>query len=180
MRVVKVGDFCFAIGALMLENIDHTTLVEKVVKSVDGVQFIDPEKIFDWDIFDAALVNAVFVYGTHKQKARSLANEVLLRLSATTQLEHAIERVGLREGVKKAIFFTVGSTEEEALELAGKIVHISGCRELELPDTRVEHKIDEVVRFYGLDDRQINAVQAESRHKAVKMLVMQKIASTIL
>jgi len=180
VRVVKVAGYCFAVGAISLENTSHAAVVERVVKSLDSVQFINPERVFDWDVFDAALVNAVLVYGTAKQKARSLANEVLLRLAATTQLENAINRVGLRDGLKSAVFVAVAASEDEAIRLGRKLVELSGCRELELPAARIEDRLDEVVGFYGLDERQISAVQAKTRPEAVKLLVMKKIASTIL
>lgn len=177
MRVVKYGRFYCVAGVVKLEKISSSQLVDKVLKTLDNTQFINPEVPFDWDVFDAALVNALLVYGTPRQRARTIPNEVLLRLAATTQLEEAIRRVGVREGLDAAVFLTVSDSINEALDTASKIVELTG-KLTDLPNRA--GKTEDMIRFYGLDERQLAAVQADSREQAVKMLVIQRMASTIL
>ncbi len=179
MRVVKAGGYYSAAGIIRLKGITASMFVEKILKTYENVQFINPEKLLDWDVFDAAFVNALLVYGTAKQKAKTLANELLLMLAATTQINEAIKRIGVDDSLSDIVYFTVGRSEDEVVELARKVVQLAYGEEVEALPIADEDRLNKIIEFYGLSEKQIKAVQAETRYKAVKMLIMQKMASTM-
>ncbi|MEM4173491.1 MAG: KEOPS complex subunit Cgi121 [Candidatus Caldarchaeum sp.] len=177
MRVVHARGFYCAAGVLELINTSPAELVEKVLRSFENTQLIDPDVILDWDVFDAAFLNAVIVHGTPYQRAKSVSNEVLLKLAATTQLDEAIRRVGLKETSKRAVLFTISRSETQAVQTALKVAELAG-RLLDLPSD--EGKTELLMVFYGIEEKQLSAVQAENREKAVKMMIMQRMAETLL
>ncbi|MEM0383621.1 MAG: KEOPS complex subunit Cgi121 [Candidatus Caldarchaeum sp.] len=177
MRVVHARGFYCAAGVLELINTSPAELVEKVLRSFENTQLIDPDVILDWDVFDAAFLNAVIVHGTPYQRAKSVSNEVLLKLAATTQLDEAIRRVGLKDTSKRAVLFTISRSETQAVQTALKVAELAG-RLLDLPSD--EGKTELLMVFYGIEEKQLSAVQAENREKAVKMMIMQRMAETLL
>ncbi|MEM1942760.1 MAG: KEOPS complex subunit Cgi121 [Candidatus Caldarchaeum sp.] len=177
MRVVHARGFYCAAGVVELMNTSPSELVEEVLRSFENTQLVDPDVVLDWDVFDAAFLNAVIVYGTPYQRAKRVSNEVLLKLAATTQLDEAIRRVGLKENSKRAVFFTVGRSEPQTVQTALRVVELAGRLVDLAPD---EGKTERLMNLYGIEEKQLSAVQAENREKAVKMMIMQRMAETLL
>jgi hypothetical protein len=56
MRIVKVGGFYFAAGVAKLIGVKGRELLTKVLERFNEAQLVNPQMVFDWDVFDAALV----------------------------------------------------------------------------------------------------------------------------
>ncbi|MEM1947768.1 MAG: KEOPS complex subunit Cgi121 [Candidatus Caldarchaeum sp.] len=177
MRLLQFRNKYVAAGVIPLADTNVSELLDSVLKNFKNVQLVDASKVMDWDVFDAAVVNAVLAFGTPKQKAKTIANEILIRLAATTQVDEAIKKLGLTPNSKEAVFYVVGDDSESVVDTVHKLLQFTKTSEKELL-TDVE--INELQQSYGLTDEQIAAVQAQTRRDAVKLLVIQKIASSMV
>ncbi|MCS7133568.1 MAG: KEOPS complex subunit Cgi121 [Candidatus Caldarchaeum sp.] len=177
MRVVEFRNYFFAVGVVELGKLPADEFVKKVFANFRNVQLIDPATVMSWDVIDAAVVDAVLAFGTQMQKAKTLVNEVLLRLAATTQVEEAISKAGLSPGSEKALYVVAGDKRETVVETATKIIEMAGGKETTLNENP---DVEEIIKHYGIDRRQIEAVQAKERKEAVKLLVIQRMASAMI
>ncbi|MCS7110025.1 MAG: KEOPS complex subunit Cgi121 [Candidatus Caldarchaeum sp.] len=177
MRVVEFRNHFFAAGVVELGKLSADEFVKKVFANFRNVQLIDPDAVISWDVLDAAVVDAMLAFGTQRQKAKTLVNEILLRLAATTQVEEAISKAGLSPASEKALYIVAGEKRETVVETASKIIEMAGGKETTLNENP---DIEKIITYYGIDRRQIDAVQAKDRKEAVKLLVIQKMASAMI
>ncbi|MEM0348835.1 MAG: KEOPS complex subunit Cgi121 [Candidatus Caldarchaeum sp.] len=177
MRVGKVLDLFFAAGVVRLRDKAVQDFVERVRGSVDDAQVFDADSVLDWDVFDAALVNAVLAIRAGRQRARTLSNEVLIRLAATTQISEAIEKVGLNPGCDRAVFLVLGGSLEQVKEEAATVLSLAEGGEIDLPKNPNPTRFAEL---YGISDKIYKSVQAKTSTEALKLAIMQKIASTLI
>ncbi|BAJ51100.1 conserved hypothetical protein [Candidatus Caldarchaeum subterraneum] len=177
MRVGKVFDLFFAAGVVWLRDETADDFVEKMRSVVDDAQVFDADSILDWDVFDAALMNAVLAVKASRQRARSLSTEVLMRLAATTQIREAIAKVGLKPGSMRAVFLVVGSSREQVEEKGAKVLSLAGGGETDLPKNPDQTRFEEL---YGVSEKVYKSVQAKTSIEALKLAIMQKIASTLI
>jgi tRNA threonylcarbamoyladenosine modification (KEOPS) complex Cgi121 subunit len=176
MRIVKVGGFYFAAGVAKLIGVKGRELLTKVLERFNEAQLVNPQMVFDWDVFDAALVNAVMAQDSGTLKARTITNEVLLRLAATTQFDDAVKKVGVGDEDSSALYFTASTEMESAIKAASEIVLMAGGVETELPPPSGD-KLRAAMGVYGFSTAQVEAVQAKSLEEAVKLLILQKMAT---
>jgi len=177
MRMGKVFDLFFAAGVVWLRDEPADDFVEKVRNVVDDAQVFDADSILDWDVFDAALMNAVLAVRASRQRARTLSNEVLMRLAATTQISEAIAKFGLKPGSKRAVFLVLGNSREQVEEKAAKVLSLAGGEETDLPKNPDQTRFAEL---YGVTETVYKSVQAKTSIEALKLAIMQKIATTLI
>ncbi len=179
MRVVKVGGFYFAAGVVKLIGVSGRRLLTKVLERYNEAQLVNPQTVLDWDVFDAALVNAVMAQEAGTLKARTITNEVILRLAATTQFDDAVKIVGVGDEDGSALYFTASAEMDSAIKAGSEIVLMAGGVETDLPPPSGD-KLRAAMQVYRLSTAQVEAVQAKSLEEAVKLLIMQKMATLII
>ncbi|MCS7136743.1 MAG: KEOPS complex subunit Cgi121 [Candidatus Caldarchaeum sp.] len=177
MRLLEFRGMFFATGVVEIVKTTANEFVEEVFAGFKNVQLVKPEIVMDWDVFDAAIVTAMLAFGSQKQKAKTLANEVLLRLAATTQIEDAIAKAGLSPNSREALYVVVADNPEDAAAQASKIVEAAGGVEKGLADNP---DIEKIVEAYGIKREQLAAVQAKTEKEAVKLLIIQKMSATMI
>lgn len=177
MRLIEFRNKYVAAAVVEFVNTTASEFMDKVFAEFKNVQLVNPEAVMDWDVFDAAVVNALISFGTQKQKAKTLANEILIRLAATTQVEEAISRAGLKPNSKQCLFYVVDDEPVTASSNANKIIQLAGGRETDLGGDK---ELSKIIKQYGIDEKQVASVQARNDREAVKLLVIQKIAATML
>jgi len=180
MRVAKINGFYVVAGKVSLFELTPLELFEKMDNLSENMQFFDPDVFLGWDIFDAAVFNAVLAYGTQKQKARTLANEVLLRLAATTQVEKAFKLIGLKPGMKEVMFFVITNDLDTSMKIAEDFLAKTKSQETPVMGEIDESQISKAVEIYGLNPELVGKIQAKNKVDAVKLLIMQRMASTFL
>jgi len=176
MRVVKVGGFYFAASVVKLIGVKGRELLTSVLERFSEAQLVNPRLVFDWDVFDAALVDAVLAQESGTMKARTITNEVILRLAATTQFDDAVKIIGVGDEDSSALCFSASTDMQTAVKTVSEIVSMAGGVETDLPAPGDE-KLRAVMEVYGLNMAQVRAVQANSLEEAVKFLIMQKMAT---
>ncbi|MDW8084039.1 MAG: KEOPS complex subunit Cgi121 [Candidatus Caldarchaeum sp.] len=177
MRLLEFRGMFFATGVVEIVKTTAKEFVEEVFAGFKNVQLVKPEIVMDWDVFDAAIVTAMLAFGSQKQKAKTLANEVLLRLAATTQIDDAIAKAGLPPNSREALYVVVADNPEDAVAMARKIVEAAGGVERGLDENP---DIEKIVEAYGIEREQLAAVQAKTEKEAVKLLIIQKMSATMI
>ncbi len=178
MRIVRFGDVVAAVLLLETEPIkDVGGLLARLNESSQGceVQLFNPDILVDWEHFDAALVSAVISF-TSIGLARRLGMEILMRLAATDQATQAISFAGVSDGSHKVGLLVLGGDPEQVGRVSESArQHIDGrCVSLESSADRVEHIAA------GYDVRAGPHIQARDRSEALKLAIIQRIATSAL
>jgi len=143
-------------------------------------QLFDADKVIDVEHVEAAVVNAALSFRSKSRVAKSLRLEFLLRLAATDQISEALRLVGVGRETGRIGVCVFGGSPGEVEEAARRLLTTLQGEEDELERAMDEDRFMGIMRTYRIEERQMQSVQASSRFEALKLLVMQKMATSHL
>jgi len=137
-----------------------------------SAQIFDAEPIISLRQIHAAMVAA---YGVNISKRLEI--EFLLRLAADTQIDRALERIGVKPDSREVGFCVFADSRERAVEVGKAALRVLGGEALTEAELGAEHRVRGALKFYGIDESELENVQADSRLQAALLLILERIAT---
>lgn len=158
-----------------LENIDR--LLSELRTSNCIVSIFRGDLVISLKQILLAAISAIIAFKSKTNIARKLDIEILLRLSSETQIDEAIKKIGITREVTDIGICVLSRSKDELRNFLGKLTRLIGGSELSEEDLRTIDRIDRAVKFYNINEDEINAIQAGEMWKAVLLLILERIAT---
>ena len=126
------------------------------------VQLLDAKMVFGEAHLKSAFEHAKRAFLEERNSAKSMATEVLLYASGERQISGAIEKMGIKEGLKEFCILLVGDDDPDDL-----IRHLG----LKRDDTLLEGDVKNL-KSYGISKKEIGSVPEDR----VFDLVLERVA----
>ena len=140
-------------------------------------QIFDAQPIISLRQIHAAAVAAYLSFKAGVNISKRLEIEFLLRLAADTQIDRALERIGVKPDSREVGFCIFADSRERAVEVGKAAVRVLGGETLTDAELGVEDRVRSALRFYGIDESELGNVQADSRLQAAFLLILERIAT---
>ena len=140
-------------------------------------QIFDAEPIISLRQIHAAAVAAYLSFKAGVNISKRLEIEFLLRLAADTQIDRALERIGVKPDSREVGFCIFADNREMAVEVGKAALRVLGGETLTDAELGVEDRVRSALRFYGIDESELGNVQADSRLQAALLLILERIAT---
>lgn len=180
MRVAELtGELTACICGLRGEvNVDAALQLTKEVESRFGVtvQFFDASLVATWEHVFFSALNAVKAVEAGRSIARNLGIEVLVRLSGQRQISVALEMFGLKSGCKELGVVVIGKNAGTVEDVARYVVERSGLEEDDSVLELNHEKAEQIKKAFNIEDRELEAVQAEGEFEALVKCCIERCA----
>ncbi|MEM4298485.1 MAG: KEOPS complex subunit Cgi121 [Nitrososphaerota archaeon] len=180
MRTVRFGDVVAAVSIVETDGVgDVDEVLTRLRDLAEGceVQLFNPDLLVDWEHFDAVLTSAILSFKSGGS-AKSLGLEFLTRLAATRQVSEAIAVAGVESWFKQVGILVLGGEYGRVAGAAQKILVAVGGTEVELAYTA--ERVQNVAMRYGVGWGPMTHIQAMDRLEAVKLAIIQRVATSII
>lgn len=142
-----------------------------------SAQIFDAEPIISLRQIHAAAVAAYLSFKAGVNISKKLEIEFLLRLAADTQIGRALERVGVKLDSREVGFCILADNREKAIEVGKAMFRVLGGEVLKESELGAEDRVRNALRFYGIDESELENVQADSWLQAALLLILERIAT---
>ena len=142
-----------------------------------SAQIFDAEPIISLRQIHAAMVAAYLSFKAGVNISKRLEIEFLLRLAADTQIDRALERIGVKPDSREVGFCIFADSRERAVEVGKAALRVLGGEALTEAELGAEHRVRGALKFYGIDESELENVQADSRLQAALLLILERIAT---
>ena len=143
-------------GVIEIKNVR-----EFLSKIPDGCVLINSDYVISLDVLKFAVQKALKSWREKRNVAKTLSMEILLYVSATRQINKALE-IGLKEGANRVIVVDLNGCLEKLKELGLKEEDV-----LQVDDK----KIKRIAEFYEIDEEELNLVGKEK----LPLLIRERI-----
>jgi len=140
-------------------------------------QIFDAEPIISLRQIHAAAVAAYLSFKAGVNISKRLEIEFLLRLAADTQIDRALERIGVKPDSREVGFCIFADNRERAVEVGKAALRVLGGETLTDAELGAEDRVRSALRFYEIDESELGNVQADSRLQAALLLILERIAT---
>jgi len=140
-------------------------------------QIFDAEPVISLRQIHAAAVAAYLSFKAGVNISKRLEIEFLLRLAADTQIDRALEKIGIKPNSREVGFCIFADSKERAVEVGRVALRALGGEALTDVELGVEDRMRSALRFYGIDESELRNVQADSRLQAALLLILERIAT---
>lgn len=141
------------------------------------VQIFDGRCVVSVKQIHAAAVAAHFAFKAGSNISKKFELEFLLRLAADTQINRAIKKMGIKPETREVGYCVLSDDREKVVRASSDVARLIGGEPIDENELRSEDKISEAMKFYGITEAEIGAVQARSRADAVLLLILERIAT---
>jgi len=179
LRMVRFRDVVAAVWLLETSPVENVKVLLDMLNEVaDGceVQLFNPDILVDWEHFDAALVSAVMSFMSGGGSARKLGIEFLTKLAATDQVSKAISFAGVSDGCKRLGVLILGRDMEHVKRQSIRVNQLLGGLPINFETS--PDRVERIARYYNVEAGP--HIQARDRSEALKLAIIQKIATSIL
>ncbi|RLF99341.1 MAG: hypothetical protein DRN49_04520 [Thaumarchaeota archaeon] len=154
----------------MLENL-------KALGEDFSAQIFDAKPIISLRQIHAAAVAAYLSFKAGVNISKRLEIEFLLRLAADTQISRALERIGVKPTSREVGFCIFADNRERAIEIGRTVFRVLGGKALTDSELRAEDRVKEALKFYEIEESELENVQADSWLQAALLLILERIAT---
>ena len=142
-----------------------------------SAQIFDAEPIISLRQIHAAAVAAYLSFKAKVNISKRLEIEFLLRLAADTQIDRALEKIGVKPNSREVGFCIFADNREKVIEVGKAALRILGGEALTDTELGAEDRVKSALKFYGIDELELENVQAGSRLQAALLLILERIAT---
>ncbi len=125
----------------------------------------------------AAAVAAYLAFKAGTNISKKMEIEILLRLAADTQIERALDKLGVRGNTEEVGFCILADNRASATKMAEELARTIGGVEVDDDYLRNDERLSRAVEFYGIEEAEVKSVQARDRAEAVLILILERIAT---
>jgi tRNA threonylcarbamoyladenosine modification (KEOPS) complex Cgi121 subunit len=161
------------------ENIDPKTLIEdaRIACNPVIVQLFDAETVAGKRHLFFGTLNAIKKFTQGRGLSQSLDIEILLCVSAQKQIGEAIRINGIQRLTKEIAIVLVADSVESACDAAQKLeLLIPGAQDQALLNKIDEKKKDYLIKSYGIDSSEFEALPGASNEEALEWLIVERTA----
>lgn len=183
MIVLRIGDEWVSASVLRGPRPealrDPQRLLESLRKAVGRsiVQVFDAGCVVSVRQIHAAAAAAYLAFRAGTNISRKFELELLLRLAADTQIGRVLERLAVKPGTREVGYCVAAESGERALECSRAAERIIGGSAMSEEELRRDERLRRAMKFYGISEEEVEAVQATDRAEAVLILVLERIAT---
>jgi len=143
------------------------------------IQLIDLDKVAGSRHLLLSTFNALSSYNSNRRISRSLAMEILVFVSGTSQITEAIERVGISPKTSKTVALALVSSNDEVREVENFLVDVFNKKADDtLLDRWTKARRTSVRRVYGITSKELIAAARndEKIENAIERLAIERSA----
>lgn len=180
-QIGKSSYYAFVSGLRLSSSVNPAELLTGLrrISKHDEAQALDAGRLVDCEHLMVAANHAVTAFEQQYNIAKTLAMECLLYASAQSQIELAIEKLGVKSETLD-VGLVMLSQDPESFKAGIESISRSGMGVVDqsIVDGWSEAKRAKILTTFGLVARQIRAArrQRESERDAIKKLVFEKMA----
>lgn len=182
LKAFKIADHVLGIlflaqpPAAVIKNPRGATKdLNKMIAPV-AAQFFDAAKAAGWRHVLLAFVNALAAVRSGRNISRELTVETLLRMSAQSQINLAMKRVGVSPVTKNLGLILIASSEKELDVAVRTLLSHWGVSETEGRDPPSEQVVRNLIDLYSVTEAELGAMQAEDSWMALVNAILERIA----
>lgn len=179
MRIDEYSKVVEILCYRLKEDIDPKTLIEDARTACNPVivQLFDAETVAGKRHLFFGTLNAIKNFIQGRGLSRSLDIEILLCVSAQKQIGEAIRINGIQRLTRKIAVVLVADSAESAFSAARKLeLLIPGAQDQALLNKMDEKKRDYLVKSYGIDSSEFEALPGISNEEALEWLIVERTA----
>ncbi len=139
----------------------------------NGIQVINADMVAGKEHLEHAINQAIKAFNKGRNIAKNILLEVLVRLSGQRQIRHAIDKFGIKPGVRNIVII---SKDKSLIE---SFVKKYKCKEDEDILKVDEEKYKRLKEIFGIEDSEIEAFNPknfEEKIDILKKLIIERIA----
>lgn len=154
-------------------------VLEKVRERNENVmiQVFDAGCIVSVKQIHATAVATHLAFKASTNISRKFEIELLVRLAADTQINRVLDKLGVRADTGEVGCCIVAESKDRVLKALRDLLQEIGGEEIGESELRSEEKLRKAMEFYGITEKEVKSVQAQSRHEAVLLLILERIAT---
>ena len=183
MSVVRIGDRWVSASVLRDPRSealrDPQRLLENLRKAVGRsvIQVFDAGCVLSVRQIHAAAVAAYLAFKAGTNISRKFELELLLRLAADTQIRRVLEKLAVKPETREVGYCIVAEDRDRALEYSRVADRLIGGSAMSEEELRRDDRLKRVMKFYGISEGEVEAVQASNKAEAILILVLERIAT---
>ena len=141
------------------------------------IQIFDASCIVSVKQIHAAAVATHLAFKAGSNISKKFEIEFLLRLSADTQIERVLNKIGVKPETLEVGFCVISNDKSAVLRASRDVVHLIGGEPMSEEELKSEERLDKAMEFYGITEKELESVQASSKAEAVLLLILERIAT---
>lgn len=140
-------------------------------------QLFDGQCVVSVRQIHAAVVATHLAFKAKSNISKKFDIEFLLRLAADTQINRVLERMGIKAGTREIGYCVVSENKNRVLRVSSDIARLIGGEPMRDDELKKDERLSEAMKFYGINEEEIEAVQASSKADAILLLILERIAT---
>ncbi len=162
-----------------MNGVEEVENILKRIREVTPLQFqiFNAEFLIDPIQIEAAFINALLSIEAGKRIAKNLALEILLKMSADTQISNAIKKMGVKKNTKYLGLYLIGHSIEELEENAKKILEKINGKIMDENEILRINRGKNILDIYNIKEETINSIYNDGILEPKLYLILEKMAT---
>ncbi len=181
MERVEYRGYHVAVGVYRLLGKDRIENFERIIDELSGgdviIELFNSEFIISLKQIVFAALSAINAFLSESNIARSLGIEILLRLSSETQIDRAIDKIGVNKNVDEVGVCIVSKDIDKLEETMRSLLQKISTVEITEESLHSIDRVKKTVEFYNIRREEVESIQARDFYEAVLLIVLEKIAT---
>jgi len=181
LEKINYRDYFISSGVYSLLNKDVLADIERLLnelsKDTAVVEIFKSDFIISLKQIYFAVISAINAFDSKTNIARNLGIEILLRLSSETQIDRAIQKIGVKRDLNEIGICIVARSINELVELSNKLLEQINGVELAEESLHSLDRVNKALEFYNIRQEEIESIQSRDLYEAALFLVLERIAT---
>jgi|GEM_PF-627155 len=181
LETVSYRDYFISAGIYSLLNndvlADIESLLNELSKDTAVIEIFRSDFIISLKQIYFAVISAINAFDSKTNIARNLSIEILLRLSSETQIDQAIQKIGVKRDLNEIGVCIVTKSINELMELSNKLLEQINGVELAEESLHSLDRVNKALEFYNIKQEEIESIRSRDLYEATLFLVLERIAT---
>ena len=141
------------------------------------IQVFDAKCVISVRQIHATAVATYLAFKAGTNVSKKFEIELLVRLAADTQIGRTLDRLGVDPETREIGCCVMVDGKDLALKISRDLFQLVGGDDMSESELKEERRLREAMKFYGITEKEVESVQAQTRAEAVLLLILERIAT---